>query len=478
MYQAITFISSLIIILLCWLLFRKRSKESFSLLLKILVVAFCALGVVRLFLADSFIYVINGQWVDGKYNQNPDFLQSVLRWGYFVSYAVLPLAIFFESRLMKNLASYFCLPFAILSAIFIDGFMPYFLTTSTSELGYRLMPAIRYALFILELVLAIVVPVLMQINDKHVFNVKDKGEWLRFFISLPFVLFIMMPVYIPQSFFGFNNNGPKAFESWHWIWLAITVVGIMALYYIFRFKNKEQRYMVCLFLALALFYHYHTMYLKGVTIDRMPFQLCNAAVYMLLIGLIFKMEKFFHFCFIANIVGTIIAMILTNMSVGISAFWSVHYLVQHSLILAVPALAMGLRIFGRVSKKSLLYAWIGFTIFFLTVFVIGTYINGHATNEADKVNYFYMFDLKVAFEYVPFVTFTKNVHWTFGVYEVYPLLITIVYVAYLILCLAFFFVVKLLYKIEDDHLQLRLSSIDLYEKISGKKSKRPKEFID
>lgn len=478
MYQAITFIISTLIILVCLLVFKKRNNESLSLLLKILVVVFCALGVLRLFLSDSFIYVINGHWIDGKFYQDLDILQSILRWGYFATYAVLPLAVFFESRLMKNLASYVCLPFAILSAIFINDFMPYFLTTSTSELGYRLIPEIRYVLFIAELVLAIAVPILMQINDKHVFNVKDKGEWFRFLIAIPFVLLIMMPVYIPQSLFGYDNIAPKAFELWHWIWWGITVVGIMALYYLFRFKNKEQRYMLCLFLALALFYHYHTMYLKGVTIDRMPFQLCNAAVYMLLFGLIFKMGKFFHFCFIVNIVGTIIAMILTNMSIGISAFWSMHYLVQHSLILAVPALAMGLRIFDRVSKKSLLYAWIGFTIFFVIIFVIGTYLNGHATTQADKVNYFYMFDLKVAFEYVPYVTFTKNVHWTFGVYEVYPLLIAIVYVAYCILCVIFFFVVKLLYTIEDDHLQLRLSSIDLYEKISGKKSKRPKEFID
>ena len=476
MYQAITLIISALIVVLCWLLFR-RSKESFSLLLKILVVAFCALGLFRCFLADSFIYVINGGVFDGVRYETTDVLQSVLRWGYFTTYAVLPIAIFFdESRLFKNLASYFCLPFAILSIVFFDDFTAYFLVDTLH--GIDLEPWLRSALFSLELILATALPILMQIKDKHVFNVKDGGEWLRFLISIPLILVLMMPVYIPQSLVGLNYNEPKPFTAWHWIWLGVTVVGIMACYYIFRFKNKEQRYMLCLFLALALFYHYHTMYLMGITLDRMPFQLCNAAVYLLLFALIFKMGKFFHFCFIVNIVGTLIAMFLTNISSGVTAFWSTHYLYQHSLILAVPALTMGLRIFPRLEKKSLLYAWLGFTVYFLIVFVAGTVLNGYADETGTTVNYFYMFDLKTAFEYVPYVTFTKYVHFTFGRFEVYPLLILIVYFAYLALCLAFYFVVKLLYKIEDDHLQLRLSSIDLYEKISGKVSKRPKEFID
>jgi hypothetical protein len=46
------------------------------------------------------------------------------------------------------------------------------------------------------------------------------------------------------------------------------------------------------------------------------------------------------------------------------------------------------------------------------------------------------------------------------------------------MCLAFFLIVKWLYKYEDDVVELHGSAVDLYEKITGKKSKIPKKYVD
>jgi uncharacterized membrane protein YdbT with pleckstrin-like domain len=72
----------------------------------------------------------------------------------------------------------------------------------------------------------------------------------------------------------------------------------------------------------------------------------------------------------------------------------------------------------------------------------------------------------------------ENYHYTFGRFEVYPLIVMIIYVAFSILCCLFYLLVRFCYRMEDDHLELRRSGIDLYEKIAKKTSRRPKQFIE
>ena len=186
----------------------------------------------------------------------------------------------------------------------------------------------------------------------------------------------------------------------------------------------------------------------------------------------------FHFCFLANIVGALIAIFTPTFAIGWSSFWSIHYVAVHSLVIAVPALAMGLRIFPRLTKKSLLYMWVGFSIYFTVVFVLGTILNGYTDKLGMKVNYFYMFDLKMAFKYVSFLAFAEEYRFAFGRFEVYPIVIGTVYVAYQLICMLFYALVKWFYLIEDDNLALRLSAIEMREERTGKPTRRPKQFID
>ena len=476
MYSAIVFSASIFITALFLLLFWKKSDKAFGVFLKALTLLFCAVGFFRFMLSDSFIYVINGAWVGNDWIEKTDNLQLVLRWGYYLGYAVLPMAVFFKSRLFRNLASYVCLPFAVLSAIFFKDYMVYFLDPKGHGLHFETW--FRYAYFVFELTLAISIPLLLQIREKHYFNVKDKGEWIRFFISLPCIAFIMMPVYAPQAILGYAKEIPEAFDPYHIVWLVCLFAFIMILYYAFRFRCYQDRYMLCVFLTVVLFFHYDSLYLQGFTIKRLPVQLCNIASYFYLIAIPLRLKKMFHFCFLTNIVGALIAILLPDFATGSFGFWNAHYIFEHTLVLAIPALGMGLRIFPRLEKKSFLYMFVGFTLYFIFVFTIGTILNGHAETNAERVNFFYLFDLKMAFDYFPFLTFAGEYRLAFGRYEVYPVVISIVYVGFQILCVLFYALVKLLYKMEDDHLQLRLSSITLYEELTGRKSVRPKYFID
>ena len=475
MYQSIILASAAILSATLLLLLRKQQKP-LNILLKVITVLFCAVGFFRFFLSDSIVYLINGGWFENVFYERFDPWHVILRWGYYISYAVLPIAVFRKSRFFKNVACYVSLPFAILSAVFFDEYMQYFL--SEEGRGFHGDPLFRHIYFAVELTLAIMIPVILMISEKHVFKVKSLAEWRNFILGLPAVLLIMTPAYAMNSFIAQDNFAPTMYSTYHWIWLAVTFVVAIAVVYIFRFRSYEERYTVCLFLVLALFFHYNSLYLMGVTIKRLPFQLCNIAAYFYLIGIIFKWEKFLHFCAIANLLGTLFAMLAPDFSIGKTSFWNMHFLFEHSLVLIIPIAYIGLRIVPRLNWKSWKYYFIGFTGYMAFAYVAGTILNGYSDITGEKVNYFYMFDFSIAFSYFPFLRFIEDTCFQFGRFTFYPLVPLIVYIGFSVLCFIMFLGLRLLYKFEDDHLELRRSSIDFWEKVTKRPSRRPRDFID
>ena len=475
MIQGIIFFISALIV--CTAIYAKKKKhnERLNRFAAILTLTFSVVGFLRFFLSDSFVFVINGATYNGTYYEVTDVLQSVLRWGYYFNYAILPMAVFYDGRLFKNIASYVCLPFSVLSAIFFNDYMRYFLDPKGGGLHFAVW--VRYAFFAVELILAISIPIVMQIRDRHVFRIKDKREWGIFLVTLPLIALLLIPPYIPQSLIGYSSMLAKIGSPFHIGWIAFCVLAAIVLYYLFRFKEKSKRNMLCVFLSLALFYHYNTIFLMGFSLSRLPVQLCNLAAYLYIIAIPFKRNKLFQFCYLANTMGAIIAIVAADFSGGGAlSFWNMHFVYEHTLVFLVPILSLWLRIFPRFDRKALKYTFVGFTIYFVFCLISGTIINGYSDVLHTKVNYFFMFDLKKAFSYFPFLSFSENYMIKFGRFEIYPIVVSVIYVGFSALYLLFYFLTKFLYRYEDDRLNLRKSAIDLYEKITHKKSHRPLDF--
>ena len=482
METSIIFSSVVVLSLILFFIFRGKNKKYFNLFLKILAVIYIIIGFFRFMLADSFIWVINKGIYDGVYYESTDILQSILRWGQNISYVVFAMAIFFKSRLFKNIAIFICLPFSILNTIYFSDFMAYFMGDVLGTVGRGIQTSylFRSIYFSVELGIALLIPITFMLIDRHFFNFKDKTEWKNFLISLPFIFLALMPVYIPQSFFGYTKISTEALTIGNLIWIGITLSEIVVLYLVFRFKDKRQRFMVCMFLALALFMHYNSLYLMGFTISRLPLQLCNLGAYFFVFVLIIKKQAFFNFSFLANIVGTLIAMLAPDTSGGVAGFWNIHFLVEHMQVLVVPMLCMLLRIFPRLKPNAIKHLIIGFSIYFLVCWISGTILNAYAeTGGYGTVNFFYIFDLEKAFGYFPFLSFTENVHFVlFNKFEIWPIFQLIIYAGFLLLCVGFYFVMIKIYEFLDDCFELRKARIDMYEKISGKKSKAQRDYKD
>jgi hypothetical protein len=183
-FVTLVFIGSLLFVFRKWGIYAER-------IMKIMTVAFYLLGLSRLLLADGFPEIASAQ-------AHPEYLlETLLRWGYNIGFAVIPMAIFTESKLFRNIATYFSSIMALLSMIFMDFTMEHFL--NGTGFGFALTPALRYILYILELALALSIPVLMSIHRKHILHVPTREELLHIALGLPSVLLQMMPAYVPAT---------------------------------------------------------------------------------------------------------------------------------------------------------------------------------------------------------------------------------------------------------------------------------------
>ena len=408
---------------------KKIPSNVITLLCKIFAVALFLTGSFRMFLNDNFIWIINGGNYGDFYYKSQDIGQSVLRWLTYISLIVCPCAIFTKLRTVRNFAVYFCVPVSIVASFFYNDFMHYFLTPSGR--GFWVDESIRHIQFSLELILPIVLGALIRFRMGHKFDYKSGREWKYFSILLPIMLVGVIPVYLPQSIFGFTKYRMGAFSVQHLVWLALLIGITLTLYFTLRFQPYEQRFGVCVFLALYLVMHYNSIYMMDMKLSRLPLQLCNLGAYLALLALIIRKQGFYNFIFLANTPGTIIALFAPEVKEGMLSFWNIHFYIEHMLVFILPILFVSLRLMKRPDKKAIKHFFIGFSIYFIICAVMGSLFNGYLYEPynffKDEVNYFYMFDDTV----VSIFFFLKFVYeWPVFIngYVIYPLYMIMIYI--------------------------------------------------
>lgn len=177
--------------------------------------------------------------------------------------------------------------------------------------------------------------------------------------------------------------------------------------------------------------------------QKFPLQLCNIGSYLLLILLILKSEKLFHFALIVNVVGALVAMIVLDVeNKGIGYFWNVHYILEHSKLITVPILCLLLKEFQPLRINDVKHFLIGFAIYFSIAWVLGTLCNGiyqQTDNDYFKNNFLFMFDKSAAEGLLPWVGTLFDIQWNIGPFTIYPIVQTLVFIVFNAMCMLGFF---------------------------------------
>ncbi len=346
-------------------------------------------------------------------------LQAFLRWFNDLAFVLLPCVVFFNKKHLNRVAGLFLLPVALLNVCFYGKFAQLF--TDGRGLGtipafaesgklqaFLTNPTFRAWLFGAILLVEIVLlcyRLLDRLSDFRFENVKDG---LLTLATLATLVVTIMPIYVPQHIFGYTSIVFKPYGIYHLLWAVEIVVEIFVVTRIFYNKSYETKYIMLLVLTLSLILQYHQMFNMVGTINaqRFPLQLCNIGGALILLTLLTKNEKIYHFCVVSNVFGAILAIALLNVNnVGIGEVWNWHYIMEHQNVICVPTLMITLKMFKPLKAKDVKDVLICWAIYFFAVLVLGIWFNGiylATDNTYWKCNYFFMFDVEKAVEFLPF----------------------------------------------------------------------------
>lgn len=443
-----------------------KNSEKFSRItnriLKISVVVYASLMILSLLLPDAFKLCYSQEDL-ARMDINTGYV--IIRWLSIVNFIVLPIAVFYKNRTIRNIAIFYGVAITIASLFFYNEYMADF----TSALGrglnsisvlsqgfkdFLINHAFRSIWFGIILTLQLCIPIVLAINEKHMFNFKDKREYLNFFLTLPFISFCALPIYVPQFLFGYTNLIFEAFGIVHFGWLFLVICTLVALYYIFKNKDTDTKMVLLFVLSLSLVMQYTQMFSAiSINLYRLPLQLCNICAFLILVSLITRNKRIFNFTVIINVVGVIFAMAMPNLDgEGLFYLYNMHFIFEHTNVLIVPVLALLFKIFPRLDKYALRDCLIGFTIYFIIVLLLGSWFNAikvRTGNDFYEANYMFMLVPDEAVALLPFTQKLFDINFHIGNAVFYPVLQLIVYLVFVAVCVILFFVIQLIYKISD-----------------------------
>ncbi len=439
-------------LLICCSIFFFNKKELSGKFLSTIAILYFISGIIRMQFSDSFVETV----LSGA-----DIVESLVRWGYYIGYATLPLSVFTNNRTFRNIAIYFSFPLAIIMAVRFNITMDYFLSPGGG--GWYVAEWIRYCLHIFELGLAIAIPILVLCKTKHKIDIRSGKEWLNLGLVLPAVLLYMMPPYIPQSLLGFTNIPVGSFSLFHTGWITITFLEILGIYLVFKNKSKKEKWEMLYFIVMAEFYLSNSSLLRGFKWSRIPIQLCCVAAFFYLFIILTKSKKMFNFCYLCNVSGAMVAVLLASFSSESLCCWNIHYMYEHTMVLAFPILALSLGVFPKLSRSSIKDMSVRYIWYFSFCLILGLIINVFSSVAIYDVNYFYMFDYEEAIGYLPFATFTGLVKIPIGSVTLYPLLVITVFSIFYLVGLLNYGITVGLSKINRKTNAMPLSEIDKEE---------------
>ena len=315
-----------------------------------------------------------------------------------------------------------------------------------------------FGLVLSFLELMIIVYVMMRNLDV----LKEKPDKKSIFTGLGVFLMLFLsiiPIYAPQYLFrGYSLVGENNFDNFkmaspfHFIWIAAVIVEGIVLTKLFKKKSYQDRYIVVLMLALSLIMQYNKMFtcVGEITTHRMPFQLCNMAGFFILLMLLTKSERIFHFVLVINTVGAIIAMVMCDTTpYGVAYVMNVHYILEHTVVILAPILCVTLGLFPKLKNKHVFDFIAGFSIYFGFVHFVGSIFTGIKElggPNADywNCNYLFMFNKAETSKIVGFVAPLFDIKIKLFDFYTISLVQLLVYVVFLAICVGVFFLMRAL----------------------------------
>ena len=310
----------------------------------------------------------------------------LLVWFSYAAILTTVMSAFFNYRTLRRLANLFALP---MFAVLLGFYGTYAVATFGAE-GF-IMSDFRFWVMPVEIGLGIAIIACNNIEDKKFdlpASLKDVGN---FFYGLVFSIIAIMPCYVPQAFFR-GLDGSVVLEDLtpeHRIMLYLSVLIPVIIFQLLKNKTPEVNRCILTYMSLAFFWVYIGRWELHEFADprSLPLHLCNTAMFLYPICLVFNTKKLFNFCLFINIIGAFLAMCMPNTSSSINAIGTerVSYWLNHYAAFFMPVLMVALKVFKRPKFKQWIYAIVTLVIYYAAMLFTNAYLS--ATGEA--TDYFF-----------------------------------------------------------------------------------------
>lgn len=139
-----------------------------------------------------------------------------------------------------------------------------------------------------------------------------------------------------------------------------------------------------------------------------------------------------------------------------------HFILEHTNVLVVPVLALMFGIFPRLDKYALRDCIVGFTIYFVSVWALGTMFNAIALKTGNgfwSANYMFMFDAVAGEKLLPFTKALFDINFKIGYGTFYPVLQILIYLIFSLVCVGLYYAIRLIYLVKDKIVAKRAAKV-------------------
>ena len=399
----------------------------------------------------------------------------------WLQYSVVVLTImraFFNFKTIKNIIRFIAIPSYILNLVFINPILLLLQGVTTSR--------VLLTFYLIEIIIGLLISGYYFIKDlKEKVNYKDILVMLGIFIAM---LIASMPTYIPQFMIGYisTNGGPKDFTIYHRILLYITIIFPVVLYFALRSKTEEVIRFALIYISIVTMVGFiiefdYTSFKEPWT---WPFHLCNTAMFIIPLCLIFRLKRLFYFTYFINVFGALLAMLMPNydadtniLSIRVIRFWY-----NHIIAFAMPLLIVALGEFKRADIKKFIWSM----VWFLGYFILVLFLNIYFSALGKDVDYFFINSDFVGEKLGKWAEdlFKLNTVITVGGKELVfrPAYQISFFFAYVLLGLGVWFVYEEFFRIASSHkelhLKLRKMKLDDFAKKSVMTKRKKDDFMN
>jgi ABC-2 type transport system ATP-binding protein len=379
--------------------------------------------------------------------------------GIWIEIALLVLMLlypFFKLKVLTNLIKFVFTPAFLLYLVFsyysvyiqLLGNVQSDLTISFSSLLFAIEAgALIYGLFLVW-------------RDDWSIKISKK-EIINLLLAIVPIFLASLPIYGPQIMFGYANPRHEVIDLGfvHRLFIYAAIIIPFILYFTLKKKDEETIRFAMVFLSVATMITFSRVFYYQNFLEpwTWPIHLCNTAMYVIPLCLIFKLDKLFYFTYFINVFGALMAMLMPNYAetTNLTSHIIIQFWYNHALAFFMPLLLVALKLFPRPKMKQMYYSLIAFSAYFLLVMVLNVWFSNYATVDFFFINSDFIVDkLGIWAERIFNVSVSFMIgDLTFNFHPIYQTLFLLVYVG---VSFAMWFVYSLGFSIADSLGDLRL----------------------